>query len=521
MEAERFKLRRATHVKHPNKISSIPLALALMLVGKLVLPAQDWQTVDDFALGEGNAEAHGVAVDATGGVYVVGTASGHAIVRYSADGGSNWITRDDFVYDSTSNNVFNAVMVDYQGTVFVGGSSGGYWDGHWIVRRSQDQGVTWETVDDFHRPFSGPDQPGTNGVVYSLCSDGQGRVFAAGPMILTGCPCYNSWWLRGSSIGGTNWDTKLVLFSGYAEGAQTTCADENVYVTGSVGDGEGPFVGLMVRSSDHGVTWTTNFQRIADLLLAINSDSAGNLYSAGYSWSSNSVEWLVREATPGGTNWIILDRLRDAESFGNGQAFPSSIAVDALGNVSVTGQLREPLVIYGTNGVMYSANVTWITRQFSVATGQWSTTDLFSYSTNINGSANGVAFAPSGSLFAVGYATSDLGQRRWIVRKQAAPGSIAQARALKNEVNDMIARAAISRERANVLLAILDRIVTGIEQGKSPSVCTWLRTFSNLVQQFVNQGTLAQSDGQSIMNAADNLRLLLRCPETQPGKSQP
>ena len=102
----------------------IPLAVAATLLGTLAVSAQEWQTVDDFAFALGNAEAHGVAVDLTGGIYVVGTANGHAIVRYSGDGGSNWITRDDFVYPSETNNVFNAVTVDNQGTVFVGGTGG-------------------------------------------------------------------------------------------------------------------------------------------------------------------------------------------------------------------------------------------------------------------------------------------------------------------------------------------------------------------------------------------------------------
>src|ERR1043165_974004 len=111
----------------------------------------NWETVDDFGLASGDAEAHGVATDAAGGIYVVGTASGHGIVRYSADGGSNWITRDDFVYPSANyywetNNSFNAVLVDPQGSVFVGGGGGG----HWLVRRSTDHGVTWETVDDYY-----------------------------------------------------------------------------------------------------------------------------------------------------------------------------------------------------------------------------------------------------------------------------------------------------------------------------------------------------------------------------------
>src|SRR5262245_57710006 len=145
-----------------NRIRRIPLAWAAMLAGKLALPAQDWQTVDDFAITGGDAVAHGVATDAAGRIYVVGTASGHGIVRYSADDGSNWVTRQDYVHPCAANTVFNAVTLDKRGSVFVGGTGGG----RWITRRSTDQGVTWETVDDYYRPFQPPAEPGTNGVVY-------------------------------------------------------------------------------------------------------------------------------------------------------------------------------------------------------------------------------------------------------------------------------------------------------------------------------------------------------------------
>ena len=379
----------------------------------------NWETVDDFGLATGNAEAHGVATDAAGGIYVVGTASGHGIVRYSADGGSNWITRDDFVYDSAGNNVFNAVTVDYQGAVFVGGTGGG----HWIVRRSTDQGVTWETVDDYWRPRTPPEEPGTNGVVYSLSSDRQGRVYGAGPLIKTGCPCYNTWWVRGSSIEGTNWDTKLALPSGYGGIRQATCAGEDVYATGAA-DGD-PSIGLILRSSDHGATWTPVFRAVDDIHNAITADPAGNLYTAGYSVTSTSIVWLVRQAAPGGTNWSTVDR-SSYEPWLNGTprpdghyAYATSIAVDAAGNVCVTGKFIENSVTYSQNGTTYSANESWFTRQYLAAAGQWSTTDVFSYSTNKHGIALGAAIAPSGSVFTVGYGTSDSGQRRWVVRKRA------------------------------------------------------------------------------------------------------
>jgi hypothetical protein len=505
-------------VKHPNKVFRILLALAPMLLGELVSDAQDWQTVDDFALGGGNAEAHGIAIDAAGGIYVVGTANGHGLVRYSADGGSSWLTRDDFVYPSETNNLFNAVTVDYQGSLFVGGAGGG----HWIVRRSTDQGVTWETVDDFYRPFNPPEQPGTNGVVYSLSSDGQGRVYGAGPLILTHCPCYNTWWVRGSSIGGTNWDTKLALPSGYGGISQATCAGEDVYATGSADDGDNANLGLILRSSDHGATWTTNFEGIADFHTALTADPAGNLYSAGYSMTSTSLVWLVRLAARGGTNWTTLDSSSYQPSLGGlplpdaQYPYAKSIAVDAAGNVCVTGELIKNLVTYDTNGgTTYSSEQSWFTRQYQAATGQWSTTDVFSYSTNKFGIALGAAIAPSGSVFTVGFGTSNSGQQRWLVRKSTPPSPIAQAKALEEEVNDLLARAAIASKPASVLLDLLDKIVAEMARGESPPVCNRLRTFSKKVQEFVRHGTLSQSDGEALLNGTDNLRLFLGCPEKQ------
>jgi hypothetical protein len=489
------------------------IVLAPMLMGQRVLHAQDWQTVDDFALGNGDAEAHGVATDAAGGIYVVGTANGHGIVRYSADDGSNWITRDDFVYPSETNSLFNTVTVDYQGSVFVGGTAAGegYFFRHWLVRRSTDHGLSWETVDDYYRPYIRPGDYGTNGTVYSLSSDGQGRVYGGGPLIRTGCSCYPWWCIRGNSIGGTNWDTKLLAFPGYSDFAQLTCAGENVYATGKVDEN----VGLIVRSGDHGATWTTVFQGIRDFHTALTADAVGNLYSAGYSMTSTSTVWLVRLAAPGGTNWTTLDRSVEPLGAYN-SALPDghyptarAIAVDAAGNVCVTGDQ----VTYIPQGSIYIAVGSWFTRQYLAATGQWSTTDLFSYSTNKFEMARGAAIAPSGSVFTVGYGTSDSGQRRWIVRKRAPLSPpIAQLGALQMEVNDLVARSAIAGKPAGVLLGFLDGIEAKLARGKSPPVCGQLGAFSNKVQEYMKHGTLSPSDGQALLNGANNLRLLIGCP---------
>jgi hypothetical protein len=514
------KQSKSQNMKMKLAVSGL-LALAPMLMGQLALHAQDWQTVDDFAQGNGHAEARGVATDAAGGIYVVGTANGHGIVRYSADDGLQWITRDDFVSPSETNNVFNAVTVDFQGSVFVGGSAAGgeYYSRHWIVRRSTDHGLTWETVDDYWRLFHFPEEPGTNGVVFSLSSDGHGRVYGAGPLILTGCPCYNNWWVRGSSIGGTNWDTKLALFSGYGIISQATCAGEDVYVAGSTdyNDLDGN-LGLILRSSDHGATWTTVFQGFRDYSKALTTDSAGNLYSAGISATSTSIVWQVRRAAPGGTSWTTLD-LSVYVPWGEYglplpdgyYAYPSAIAVDAAGDVCVTGEFIQNWVISSPTSTTYGANQTWFTRQYLSATGQWSTTDLFSYSTNQTGMASGAAIAPSGSVFTVGFGTSDSGQRRWVVRKRASSSPIALLGALEKEVNDLVAQSAIARQPGSVLLGILDSIDAKLARGKAAPVCGQLGAFSNKVQAYLKQGALRPSDGQVLLNGADNLRQILGC----------
>lgn len=388
----------------------IPLAMAVVLMGKLAVSAQDWQTVDDFALAGGDAEARGVAVDGAGGVYVVGTANGHGIVRYSADGGANWSTRDD----SATNNVVDAITINNQGDLFVGGASGG----HWIVRRSTDHGMTWETVDDYFRPMIDPSHPGTNGVVFSLASDSQGRIYGVGNMHVTG-PTYNRWWVRGSGLGGTNWDTKLVLFSDYGTVAQMTCAGEDVYVTGAEhGD---PSEGAILRSGDLGATWSKVFESTNEVDRAIAADSAGNVYAGGSISISNSPNWLMRKATPGSTNWTILDQFSSSGT-------PNSIKVDAAGNICVAGYSADTYSYISNGWTVYYSIWKWRTRQYSAASGQWATTDVFSYSTNptnLQTAATGTAIAPDGSTFVVGYGTSDSNQRHWLVRKQ---GTLSQPR---------------------------------------------------------------------------------------------
>ena len=72
---------------------------------------------------------------------------------------------------------------------------------------------------------------------------------------------------------------KLVVPAAYGGVSQITWAGEDVYVTGTI-DGGGPLTGLIVRSSDFGATWTTNFVDTHQAYPAITSDPGGNIYAA-------------------------------------------------------------------------------------------------------------------------------------------------------------------------------------------------------------------------------------------------
>ena len=223
-----------------------------------------------------------------------------------------------------------------------------------------------------------------------------------------------------SDVGGTNWDTKLVLDSGYAGVAQITCAGEDVYVTGQTSDSV-VSTGLILGSSDHGATWNTDFESTNEFYFALSSDSDGNVYSAGTtSTNANpnySYNWLLRKGIPGSNNWTTVDQFSYSGS-------PQSVAVDAAGNICVAGHSSTNYIIGTTNGYSSYPIWNWVARQYSVANGQWSTSDFFSYSTNVSNmltTATGAAIAPDGSTFVVGWGTSNSGQRHWLVRKRGGP----------------------------------------------------------------------------------------------------
>jgi hypothetical protein len=227
-----------------------------------------WASVDTFQLYPGQVSIpRGMAISpATGSIFVAGQgddSSGRRwVVRRSNDEGATWTTVDSFQARARYGAIAYTAAVDLAGRVYVGGEaitkSNVHWGYSWIVRRSADNGGTWTTVDAFD-----PD-PKYQATASSFATDGIGTVYAAG---YAGDPNGNqgsSWIVRKSSTG--------------LAGSWTTVDAIRFY----------PGHTSIARS--------------------LTIDAQGAIYVAGWAWDGANNHWLVRKSLNGGATWSLSDQ---------------------------------------------------------------------------------------------------------------------------------------------------------------------------------------------------------------------
>jgi hypothetical protein len=143
-----------------------------------------WTTVDAYQASSGYAAtAFGAGADAQGNIYVVGRAampnksgtSTHWQVRKSTNGGLSWTTVDDYALFGSGNQVALGFTADASGNLFVAGSASASATGgpyYWIVRENPGGAGIWSNVDNF---------PYTSGAeAHAVAADGIGNVFVGG-----------------------------------------------------------------------------------------------------------------------------------------------------------------------------------------------------------------------------------------------------------------------------------------------------------------------------------------------------
>lgn len=173
-----------------------------------------------------SAGANGFTADAHGNVYTCGNAFlrniPHWIVRLLPAGGADWQTVSDLTAKSGGyangmcffpGNNFNPVAAVF---------AVGWVNSKWEVRRSQDHGMSWFSVD-----------PGIGlGNAHKAICDSAGNIFVVGSR--DGGSGSSRWVVRMSPDGGNSWATMLDVSAGFFNAARNVAADQqgNIWVAG-------------------------------------------------------------------------------------------------------------------------------------------------------------------------------------------------------------------------------------------------------------------------------------------------
>jgi hypothetical protein len=380
--------------------------------------------VGDYQYEPGNSTvARDATVDPAGNLYVAGSmlvsppgSAGGGLIRKSTDGGRNWSDPPSAVFTPFA---FTAITSDAGGNLYAGGTTGTA-PRRWLVRRSQDAGLTWSTVDDF--------VPGGSTSFHDLAADSAGNVYTVGGTLGT---TTNRWLVRRGVTrpdGTISWSLVDGFNPGHgANGWGVFChptaglftVGQALYTVTNHQAISAELRWVVRRSRDGGASWTTVDSLLNATAIRGGADAAGNLYVVGntlcgaqYPHSSPSV-WLVRKSSNGGDTWTTVDSFAPGEPQQGFGALPKDFAADAQGNLFVAGYLGS------------TAGSQWVVRENPGGTGSWRTVDTFQLAAGSGGTqATAVAANSAGQVFVVGYGYDTANTSHWIVRELSTPQQV-------------------------------------------------------------------------------------------------
>lgn len=339
--------------------------------------------------------ASSLAVDLSGNVYVTGfsvvsiTSSDYTTIKYNSSGVQQWAA----FYNGPGNYLDNAtsLALDDSGYVYVTGrSKGSSLDDDYATIKYDASGV-----EQWAARYTGPGNGGD--AAYALAVDGSGNVYVTGRSTGSGTG-YDYATVKYNSSGVQQWAKRYNGLSNNIDEANSIAVDGsgNVYVTGrSAGSGTNNDYATIKYDATGVEQWVSKYYgpgNGSDFPFSLAVDGSGNVYVTGESFGGNTLSdyGTIKYDSTGNQLWAAS---YDQTGPGNSNDNSSSIAVDDMGNVYVTGGSWGGATGYDYATIKYNSlgDTIWLARY----NGPGNDLDI----------ATSLAVDDSGNVYVTGYST--------------------------------------------------------------------------------------------------------------------
>jgi uncharacterized delta-60 repeat protein len=315
--------------------------------------------------GHNNDEANALAIDGQGNVYVTGfsydsiTSLDIATIKYNSAGETVWVRRYSPPISNSDN--AHAIAVDGQGNVYVTGTSystNTYYD-YLTIKYYANGDTAW--IKKYNGPGNWYDY------AYAIAVDTLGNVYVTGLSSGTNGSSFNYTTIKYNPNGDTAW---LRIYNGPGDDddwahAITVDNDGNVYITGeSYGSGTNDDYATIKYNADGDTMWVRRYNgpgNNSDQAYAIAVDTLGNVYITGESPVSGTSDdyATIKYNSAGDTVWV-----RRYNGLGSSLDKAYDLALDDYGNVYVTGSSRGSTYVEDYATIKYSStgDILWIHR---------------------------------------------------------------------------------------------------------------------------------------------------------------
>ncbi len=363
--------------------------------------------------GPGNLDdgGHAIAGDSSGNVYVTGGSHGsgtdldYATIKYTSAGQQQWVAR----YNGLASGWDRAAAIarDSSGNVYVTGQSLGLGTNFDYATVKYDSTGQELWVARYNGPGNGEDD------AVAIAVDSSGNVYVTGQSLGLGTGLFDYATIKYDSAGQEQWVARYSLPASDLAVAIAVDGSGNVYVTGrSTGLGTFPDYATVKYDSAGQEQWVARYNgpgNGGDFANGIAVDASGNVYVTGGSDDSDGyLDYAtIKYNSAGQEQWV-------ARYNGGSHDYAWAIALDGSGNVYVTGQSINTNDDYATIKYDSAGQEQWVARYNSSRTG-----DDHARAIALDGSGNVYVMGFSNKAHTYDYATvkyNSAGQEQWVAR---------------------------------------------------------------------------------------------------------